>query len=40
MCEKHLGQCVSSSGLCTGYPAFRLSSNSVFQALIFFYDGI
>ena len=27
---------VSSWGLCTGYPATRLSSHSVFQALIFF----
>ena len=27
-------------GLCTGYPATRLSSHSVFQVLIFFYDGI
>ena len=39
MCEKHLDQCFVLTALHrTDYPATRLSSQSVFQALIFFYD--
>ena len=39
-CVRNTWVSVSSWRLCTGYPATRLSSHSVFQAVIFFYDGI
>ena len=39
-CVRNTWVSVLSWLLCTAYPATRLSSHSVFQALIFFYDGI